>query len=187
MTRDDLRGIVEGITDEQLKQILDIHSRGIGKAKGEVEELKLKLSKAEEGLAAGVDTAKLLEESQCEAEKLKVRIEELQKVIDQNEADAASAKSRKEQEDRFECAAGDARFINDFTKSGLLAEFLEAVADEKNAGRADGEIFEELAKGRDNLFMPKDDVPSVISSTMGFGGQITDGDVREIMGLPPQI
>ena len=37
MTRDDLRGIIEGITDEQLKQILDIHSADIGKAKSGAE------------------------------------------------------------------------------------------------------------------------------------------------------
>ncbi|MBE7031989.1 MAG: hypothetical protein E7401_03395 [Ruminococcaceae bacterium] len=182
MTRDDLRGIIEGITDEQLKRILDIHSQGVGKAKGEVEGLKLQLSEAEAKLAGYKETVKSLENSQCEAEKMKIKIEELQKVIDQSEA----AKSREALEKRFDNAAGDAKFLNDFTKSGLMAEFLEAVQDEKNAGRSDGEIFGGLVDGREDIFAPDEGVPTVIASTMGFGGQITENDVREIMGLAPQ-
>lgn len=33
MTREEIKKIVEGITDEQLKQILDINSADIGKAR----------------------------------------------------------------------------------------------------------------------------------------------------------
>lgn len=33
MTRDQVRNIISGITDEQLQQILDINSADIGKAK----------------------------------------------------------------------------------------------------------------------------------------------------------
>ncbi len=37
MTREDLRGIIEGITDEQLKKVLDINSSDIRKVKGNLE------------------------------------------------------------------------------------------------------------------------------------------------------
>lgn len=183
MTRDDLRGIIEGITDEQLKRILDLHSQGVGKAKGEVDALKLQLSETEAKLAGYEDAAKCLEESQCEAEKMKIKIEELQKVIDETSAQ----RSREALVERFEGAAGDAKFLNDFTRNGLLTEFLNAVQDEKNVGRSDEEIYTGLVEGRENIFVPDESVPTVIASTMGFGGQITESDVREIMGLAPQI
>lgn len=185
MTRDDLRGIIDGITDEQLKRILDINSSDIGRVKVQGEELKVKLEEAEGRLAEYEDIARRLEVSQCEAEEMRTRINELQKVIDQSEAEAKAEKSREELERRFECAADDATFLNDFTRNGIFAEFLEAVADEKNARRSDKEIFGRLVENRENLFVPEGGIPSVIASTMGFGGQITDGDVREIMGLEP--
>ena len=46
MTRDDLRGIIEGITDEQLKKILDINSADIGKVKTDLETVKGNLETA---------------------------------------------------------------------------------------------------------------------------------------------
>ena len=46
MTRDDLRGIIEGITDDQLKAILDINSSDIGKAKGNLEAVQTELENA---------------------------------------------------------------------------------------------------------------------------------------------
>ncbi len=183
MTRDDLRGIIEGITDEQLKSILDLHSQGVGKAKGEVDALKLQLSEAEAKLAGYEEATKCLEESQCEAEKMRIKMEELQKVIDETSAE----RSRDALVERFKGVAGDAKFLNDFTKNGLMTEFLEAVQDEKNVGRSDEEIYNGLVEGRENIFVPDESVPTVVASTMGFGGQITENDVREIMGLAPQI
>ena len=183
MTRDDLRGIIEGITDEQLKSILDLHSQGVGKAKGEVDALRLQLSETEAKLVGYEEATKSLEESQCEAEKMRIKIEELQKVIDETSAQ----KSRDALIERFEGVAGDAKFLNDFTRNGLLTEFLEAVQDEKNVGRSDAEIYGGLVECRENIFVPDESVPTVIASTMGFGGQITENDVREIMGLAPQL
>ena len=48
MTRDELRGIVEGISDEQLKRILDINSSDIGKVKKETEALEKQLGERAE-------------------------------------------------------------------------------------------------------------------------------------------
>ena len=40
MTRDELKKIIEGITDEQIKLILDINSTNTGKAKGDYDTIK---------------------------------------------------------------------------------------------------------------------------------------------------
>ena len=40
MTREEIKKIVEGITDEQLKAILDINSADIGKAKKDYDTIK---------------------------------------------------------------------------------------------------------------------------------------------------
>ena len=177
MTRDDLRGIIEGITDEQLKKILDIHSSDIGKAKTGADTLKTQLDAANSKIAE-------LETSIGDAEKLQNKINELQKSIDdRNAADAAKEKT-KNLEERFNSAHGNASFINELTRKGLLAEFSSALEDSSNSGKTDTEIFNALVEGRDNLFVPDGGMPAVVASTAFGGGDFTDSDIREIMGLP---
>ena len=176
MTRDDLRGIVEGITDQQLKSILDIHSSDIGKAKSGAEELKTQLGAANSRIAE-------LETSLGEAENLRTRINELQKSIDERDAENAAKEKDRVLKERFNSAAENVSFINELTGKGIFSEFISALEDSGSAGKSDREIFKALTEGRDNLFMPEGGFPTVVSST-SFGGDFTDGDVREIMGLP---
>lgn len=178
MTRDDLRGIIDGITDEQLKRILDIHSADIGKAKSGNEELKSQLDTANSKITE-------LEASIGEAEKLRSKINELQNSIDARATEDAEKEKTKKLEERFRSVSGDLGFINKLTENGIFAEFTAALEDASNDGKSDTEIFKALTDGRDNLFAPDGKVPAVVSSTAFGGADFTDSDVREIMGLSP--
>ena len=177
MTRDDLRGIIENITDSQLKSILDINSSDIGKAKKSVEELNTQLTAANSRIAE-------LETSIGDADDMRLKIKELQNAIDdRNRIDAAN-KRLADAESRFSTASGDTKFINELTRKGIFAEFTEALEKDTHKGLSDAEIFTAITSGRDNLFAPDGGVPRVVSST-GFGtDSFTDNDIREIMGLP---
>ena len=84
---------------------------------------------------------------------------------------------------RFGLAAEGAAFINDFTRAGVLEKFKSALLDENNVGKADSEIFGQITTGMENIFVPQTEVPTVVASTTGFGETLTDGEVRQIMGL----
>ncbi len=183
MTRDDLRGIIEGISDEQLKKILDINSSDIGKAKQGAEELKSQLEAANAEKGELEERISNLSRSQYEAEEMKTKIEELQKVIDQRTEEDSARKLEAEICRRFEAATEGTDFINEFTRNGIFEQFKSAISEEKNAGRADSDIYGELVLGKENIFVPSEGIPAVVASTSGFGGSITDGDIREIMGL----
>ncbi len=183
MTRDDLRGIVEGITDEQLKKILDINSLDIGKAKNGAEVIKTALDEAEARSKQMEEEINQLKIGQCEADEMREKIGELQKVIDQKNEAEEKAKSENTLNMRFGLAFEGMDFVNDFTRKGVFEQFKNAVLDESNAGKSDSEIGQALTFGKENLFAPQGGIPSAVSSTKGFGGGITDGDVREIMGL----
>lgn len=184
MTREELRGIVEGITDEQLKKILDINSSDVGKAKAGGEEFKARLAEAESKLSEYAEIEGRLRESQCEAEEMKKRANELQQVIDKREEAELKRKEREQLEERFKAVAKDARFLNEFTQNGIFGEFSAAVSGEENVGKSDEEIYGELVCRYSNLFEEAPDAPAVVASTGGFGGRLSDGEVREIMGLP---
>lgn len=183
MTREELRGIVDGISDEQLKKILDINSADIGKTKKNAEEMKAELE------AARCEVEKLTSENsdlragQSEAEGMKEKIRELQKVIDDRLAEDEKNAKTAEILNRFEKASGNAEFLNEFTRTGILEQFSKALDNEENVGKSDNEIFEMLTGNMGNIFVADGGVPTVISSTAGFGADLSMGDVREIMGL----
>lgn len=185
MTRDDLRGIVDGISDEQLKKILDINSADIGKAKKSTEDLKAELETANKSIESLTSEVETLKDSQCEAEKMKSKIDELQKIIDDRKSEDERIARESEMQTRFENASGGAEFLNEFTKNGVFTQFSEALELRENQGKSDAEIFEELTANVGNLFAASDGVPSVVASTAGFGADMTMSDVREIMGLDP--
>ena len=174
MTRDDLRGIVEGITDEQLKKILDINSADIGKAKLDADGLKAELEEANKKVLDMETELGTLRESQCEAEEMKGKINELQKVIDDRKVQDEKQLHDAAVKSRFDAVVGEAKFLNDFTKDGVFAQFQAAIANEENCDRDD------------NLFIQPRGIPSVVASTTGFGGEFENGEIREIMGLPVQ-
>ena len=183
MTREELRGIVEGITDEQLSKILNIHSLDIGKAKGDREALQTELDGMRAYSAELEEKVGAMEKSQCEADEMKLKVEELQKVIDQNTQAEAERMAEAKISQRFDQVSAGKKFVNEMTHRAVFEEFRTALECAENAGRSDSEIYQELVENRENIFEPQGGIPSLIGSTMGFGGDLTDSDVREIMGL----
>ncbi|MBQ9757160.1 MAG: hypothetical protein IJW15_01925 [Clostridia bacterium] len=186
MTRDDLRGIIEGITDEQLKKILDINSQDIGKAKNDGQETKEALDVANQRVAELEGLMEKLKNSQCEAEEMKIKIDELQKVIDERNLQSEKQQREKALKERFAAVVGEAKFLNEFTEKGVFEEFLKSLENPENQERTDNEIFTALTSGKENLFDQRAEVPRIVSSTTGFGGELEDGEIREIMGLPAE-
>lgn len=183
MTRDELREIVEGISDEQLKKILDINSLDIKKVKMGSEELKAKLDEAEAKGEKMAEELLILKENQREADEIKVRMEELQKVVDMREEADREALFNKDLCRRFDEVSKGTSFVNEFTRNGIFEQFKMAIGDEKNFDSSDSEIFGQLTNGIENIFVPQGDVPKVVASATGFGGALSDNEIREIMGI----
>lgn len=183
MTREELRGIVEGISDEQLKKILDINSSDVGKVRKGAEDLKKELESANTNVENLTSEISVLKEAQCEAEEMKNKIEELQKIIDDRQTADEKAAHDAELQSRFENASNGMEFLNEFTRKGVFAQFTEALEMEENRAKSDAEIFQALTQNVGNLFVSDNGIPTVLASTTGFGADLSMGDVREIMGL----
>ena len=183
MTRDELREIIEGIGDEQLKKILDINSQDIRKAKMGSEEIKAKLDEADAKSEKMAEELLALKENQREADEIKVKMEELQKIVEMREKADREALFNKDLCHRFDEVAKEDSFVNEFTRNGIFEQFKNAAIDEGNAQKADSEIFKQLTQGIDNIFVPQCEVPRVVASATGFGGALSDNEIREIMGI----
>lgn len=113
---------------------------------------------------------------QGELDTAKAKIDELQSTIDEmsksvgdmeamkatikkyEEAEAERVETEKQaifeknMQDRFTGLVGSSEFVNDFTRAGAYEAFKKAVADERNAGKGDKDIYAEVIKGNENWF-----------------------------------
>ena len=150
--------------------------------------------KLENDLTAANNTLTERDNTIAELMKNKGDTEALQKIIDeykaadeQRKAAEAAAAEQAALAARFDAVATDRKFINDFTKDGIAAEFKNALAAPENKGKGDAEIFAAMVKDRDGIFVN----PNAPQEIPGMGNVppaavIDDNQVRAVMGLPPK-
>lgn len=184
MTREDLKKIIEGITDEQLKSILDINSADIGKAKKDYDTIKsendtLKSDKKE--LEEKITT---LSEKSNSADDYKKELDDLKAEIKKKEdADKAEAEDRALTDSIIE-VFGDKKFTSDYVKNGIIADMKLEIAKPENKRKGYAELFESLTKDKEGIFKN----PNQPANMTGFGNvepDIPADTARAVMGLPP--
>ena len=117
--------------------------------------------------------------------KLQKTIDDLQdKLKKRTEADE-QAKKDKALADRFSAVSGEKKFVNDFTKNGVLSEFKEALENKDNEGKSDKEIFEGLIKDREGIFSSSNP-PADMPGTEPIDSDKATETLRAAMGLPPE-
>ena len=152
MTRDDLKGIINGVTDEQLNQILNINSKDIGKALSKSDEFKDEIQRLKDDITAKNDTISQLKNNLDDVDELKAKIDAYEQEETQRKEQEKKATVEKELQDRFSNFASDKKFINELTKDGIFREFKEAISHDENKGKGDREIFDSIVKDRPNIF-----------------------------------
>lgn len=187
MKREDLKKIIPDITDEQITSILDLRSAEIGKTNHDIDDLKDQLKKKNGEIEDYKTRVSELEKASGDIESLNAKIKELQDQITAREKADNEAKAEKELSGRFNTAAGDGKFINDFTRNGIYAEFKTALDDESNKGKSDADIYAALIKDRNGIF----ENPNPLTDTGNPNGggnpsDVDDAKIRAAMGLPPK-
>nr|DAH17326.1 MAG TPA: minor structural protein [Caudoviricetes sp.] len=176
MKRKDLEAL--GITDEALiGKIMDLNGADINEAKGKADEYKAKLD------AAGKTIAEL-EKHKGDAEALQKKLDEYKAAEEKRAAEEKKAAEEKAFSERFDTVSGGRKFLNEYTKKGIAAEFRAALDATENKGKSDKEILDALVRDREGLF----ENPNKPADVPGLGTVSADkqkeNDARRIMGLP---
>lgn len=141
MTREDIKKHFPEATDDQISALLDINSRDIGKHKTAADTAQNELKTAK-------DTIAELEKNAKDATALQKTIDEYKAAEEKRQADAKAAAERSERLGRFEKAHAEAskdrKWLNDFTRDGIFAQFEKALADDANKGKSDVQIYNGL-------------------------------------------
>lgn len=141
MTRDDIKKQFPEASDAQISALLDINSKDIGKHKTAAETAQGELKTAK-------DTIADLEKNAKDAAALQKTIDDYKAADEKRQADAKAAAERSERMSRFEKAHGEAakdrKWLNDFTRDGIFAQFEKALSDDANKGKSDVQIYNSL-------------------------------------------
>ena len=141
MTREDIKKHFPDATDDQISALLDINSKDIGKHKTAAETASADLKKANE-------TIQELEKNAKDATALQKTIDDYKAADEKRQADAKAAAERAERLGRFDKAHEEAgkgrKWLNDFTRDGIFAQFEKALVDDANKGKSDVQIYNSL-------------------------------------------
>ena len=141
MTREDIKKHFPEATEEQISGLLDINSRDIGRHKTAAEM-------AQNDLKTAKETISNLEKNQGDVAALQKTIDEYKAADEKRQADAKAAAERAERLGRFDKAHAEAsknrKWLNDFTRDGIFAQFEKALADDANKGKSDVQIYNAL-------------------------------------------
>lgn len=141
MTREDIKKHFPEATDEQINAVLDINSKDIGKHKTAAENAATDLKKAN-------DTIAELEKNKQDTAALQKTIDDYKAADEKRQADAKAAAERAERLGRFDKAHAEAgkdrKWLNDFTRDGIFAQFEKALTDDANKGKSDVQIYNSI-------------------------------------------
>lgn len=171
-----------GLSDEIIAQIQAESGKDVQAEKDKTKKVNDDLT----AMAAriGEYETKIKDFEKQDAAGLAAKIEELQKVIDDRKATDDKAIHDKNLSDRLDKVTGERKYLNEFTRKGILSEFTAAVEDKANAGKSDTDLFDALTKDRDGIFESKNTVNIPGVSTIN-PTTLNANKARQIMGLPP--
>ena len=152
MTRENLKKIIEGITDEQISAVLDINTTDIGKAKREYDDLTKRVGTLEGEKKTLEDTITDLKNNAKGGEDYKKLYEKLKGDIEEKERNAQKDREDKDLTAAIEAVFGDREFSSDYVRKGIIADMKTEIAKPDNKGKGYAEIFEGLTKDKEGIF-----------------------------------
>ena len=148
MKREDL-GFLE---EEQIEKVMALYGKAITKKDKEVETL----TKEKEELTSKVETyeTKINEfnESSKDNADWKLKYEELQTSIKEQEAKQKAEEEDKILTDKINALFEGKTFTSDYARNGLLNDIKTGINNPENKGKGIEDLFNELTKDKDGIF-----------------------------------
>lgn len=157
MKRDFLKEL--GLETEVIDKIMTENGKDIEKEKALSSELNTKLSAANDKISGYEKQISEFDTKNKNADEIQKAFDSFKAQVETEKAEAERQQKEKETEteytNRFNTILGEnTKFVNDLTKEGIYRRFKEALADAKNKGKGDKEIYEMLTKDEKGNALP---------------------------------
>lgn len=127
-----------------------------------------------------------LKASAGDSSRLQAKVAELEAAMDERRKADEQAAAAALLNDRFEKASAGRKYLNDYTRRGILSEFESALTQDENKGKSDAEIFSALVNDRDGVFASENPPANIPGSDPIAAEALDEAHVRAVMGLPPK-
>ena len=177
MKRDEL-DFLEG---EQIDKVMSLYGKAITKKDKEIETLTNAKKELEEKIATYETKINEFNESSKDNADWKLKFEELQTSIKEQEA-----KQKAEEEDKVLTSNINAlfegkTFTSDYARNGLLNDIKVGLTKPENKGKGIQDLFEELTKDKTDIFTS----PNQLKDMEGMGDSEQDNNIKEMPSLNP--
>lgn len=172
MKRDDL----VDFTDEQKDLVMSLYGKAITKKDKELEGLKSDKKELEEKLTTFETKINEFNESAKDSADWKLKYEELQTSIKEQEAQKKAEEQDKKITDSINQLFEGKTFTSEYARNGLLNDIKTGLNDPDNKGKGIQELFDELTKDKTDIFTN----PNQIKDMEGMGDSEQDNNVKEI-------
>lgn len=176
--------LADAYTDDIDKKVSD----EIGKnfvARADFNSLNAQKKSLEDTLKERDGQIEKLNNSAGDYESLKTKIQALEQAAHDREQAAIAEKQRAELFTQFEAAAGNKKFVNDYTKNAIFENFRTELSKDANKGKSATDVFKQLTNDKEGIFQSE-------NPTVNAGGikpstpDLDDKQIDAIMGIPSQ-
>jgi len=172
MKREDLADF----TDEQKDLVMSLYGKAITKKDKEVETLKNEKKELEEKVNTFETKINEFNESAKDNADWKLKYEELQTSIKEQEAKQKAEEEDKILNDSINALFEGKQFTSDYARSGLLNDIKAGLNKPENKGKGIQDLFNELTKDRSDIFVS----PNQLKDMEGMGDSEQDNNTKEI-------
>lgn len=172
MKREDL----VDFTDEQKDLVMSLYGKAITKKDKEIETLTSSKKELEEKVSTYETKINEFNESAKDNADWKVKYEELQTSITEQEAKKQAEEEDKILTDNINALFEGKTFTSEYARSGLLNDIKNGLNKPENKGKGIQDLFDELTKDKTDIFTN----PNEIKDMEGMGDSEQDNNTKDM-------
>lgn len=138
---------------EIIDSIMAEHGKSVSADKSEIDDLKNQVSDKDKEIENYKSTIDNFESKVQKTQEIQDELDSLKDKMAKAEQDKADSEKDKILTSNIESVYGDKKFVNEYTKNHVTKEIKEALKDPNNLGKSAKDIFEELTKDQEGIFV----------------------------------
>ena len=175
MRREDLAEL----TDEQKELVMSLYGKAIAKKDKEIENLNNSNKELEEKISTYETKINEFNENAKDNADWKLKYEELQTSIKEQEAKKEAEEQDKILTDNIKNLFEGKTFTSDYAREGLMKDIKDGLGKKENKGKGIQDLFDELTKDKTDIFVN----PNQQQDMAGMGDSEQENNIEEMPKL----
>ena len=167
---------LEFLEDEQKDKVMALYGKAVGKFEKEIETLTNSKKELEEKITTYETKINEFNESSKDNADWKLKYEELQTSIKEQEAKQKAEEEDKVLTENINKLFEGKTFTSEYARSGLLNDIKQGLNKPENKGKGIQDLFDELTKDKTDIFAN----PNQLKDMEGMGDSEQDNDTKEV-------